>query len=43
VFYYLIVPIPVYGTLWILPIGYVSKYLPICMRPVSRRFGLREL
>jgi iron(III) transport system permease protein len=32
---YLTVPIPVYGTLWILIIAYVSKYMPICMRACS--------
>ena len=32
---YLTVPIPVYGTLWILLIAYVSKYMPICMRACS--------
>jgi iron(III) transport system permease protein len=32
---YLTVPIPVYGTLWILMIAYVSKYMPICMRACS--------
>jgi len=29
---YLILPIPVYGTLWILVIGYVTKYIPIALR-----------
>ena len=28
-------PLPVYGTLWILLIAYVSKYMPICMRACS--------
>jgi iron(III) transport system permease protein len=32
---YLTLPIPVYGTLWILMIAYVSKYMPICMRACS--------
>jgi len=32
---YLTVPIPVYGTLWILLIAYVTKYMPICMRACS--------
>lgn len=32
---YLTIPIPVYGTLWILLIAYVSKYMPICMRACS--------
>ena len=32
---YLTVPIPVYGTLWILMIAYVSKYMPIGMRACS--------
>jgi iron(III) transport system permease protein len=32
---YLTVPIPVYGTLWILLIAYVSKYMPLCMRACS--------
>lgn len=32
---YLTLPIPVYGTLWILLIAYVSKYMPICMRACS--------
>ena len=32
---YLIVPIPVYGTLWILLIAYVTKYMPLCMRACS--------
>lgn len=30
--FYLSVPLPVYGTLWILLIAYTGKYLPICMR-----------
>ena len=29
---YLTLPIPVYGTLWILVIGYVAKYIPIALR-----------
>jgi len=29
---YLTVPIPVYGTLWILVIGYVTKFIPIALR-----------
>jgi iron(III) transport system permease protein len=29
---YLTLPIPVYGTLWILVIGYVTKYIPIALR-----------
>lgn len=32
---YLTVPLPIYGTLWILLIAYVSKYMPICMRACS--------
>ena len=32
---YLTIPIPVYGTLWILLIAYVSKYMPIPMRACS--------
>jgi len=32
VWMYLILPIPVYGTLWILVIGYVTKYIPIALR-----------
>jgi iron(III) transport system permease protein len=32
---YLIVPLPVYGTLWILLIAYVTKYLPYGMRACS--------
>lgn len=32
---YLTIPVPVYGTLWILLIAYVSKYMPICMRACS--------
>lgn len=32
---YLTIPLPVYGTLWILLIAYVSKYMPICMRACS--------
>ncbi len=32
---YLIVPVPVYGTLWILLIAYVTKYLPFGMRACS--------
>ncbi|MGH7845036.1 MAG: ABC transporter permease, partial [Candidatus Binatia bacterium] len=32
---YLTLPIPVYGTLWILLIGYVTKYMPLCMRACS--------
>jgi iron(III) transport system permease protein len=32
---YLTIPIPVYGTLWILLIAYVTKYMPICMRACS--------
>ncbi|HEX9442768.1 MAG TPA: iron ABC transporter permease [Candidatus Binatia bacterium] len=32
---YLTLPLPVYGTLWILVIGYVTKYMPICMRACS--------
>lgn len=31
---YLTLPIPVYGTLWILVIGYVTKYIPISLRIV---------
>ncbi|MBI2986393.1 MAG: iron ABC transporter permease [Deltaproteobacteria bacterium] len=29
---YLTLPVPVYGTLWILFIAYVSKYMPVSMR-----------
>jgi iron(III) transport system permease protein len=32
---YLTIPLPIYGTLWILLIAYVSKYMPICMRACS--------
>jgi iron(III) transport system permease protein len=32
---YLTIPVPVYGTLWILLIAYVSKYMPLCMRACS--------
>ena len=32
---YLVVPVPVYGTLWILLIAYVTKYLPYGMRACS--------
>ena len=32
---YLLVPLPVYGTLWILLIAYVTKYLPFGMRACS--------
>jgi len=32
---YLTIPLPVYGTLWILLIGYVTKYMPICRRACS--------
>lgn len=32
---YLIMPVPVYGTLWILLIAYVTKYLPYGMRACS--------
>jgi len=32
---YLVVPVPVYGTLWILLIAYVTKYLPFGMRACS--------
>jgi iron(III) transport system permease protein len=32
---YLMVPVPVYGTLWILLIAYVTKYLPFGMRACS--------
>jgi iron(III) transport system permease protein len=32
---YLILPVPVYGTLWILLIAYVTKYLPFGMRACS--------
>ncbi|MGH7833240.1 MAG: ABC transporter permease, partial [Candidatus Binatia bacterium] len=32
---YLIAPVPVYGTLWILLIAYVTKYLPYGMRACS--------
>jgi iron(III) transport system permease protein len=29
---YLTLPIPIYGTLWILLIGYVTKYIPVALR-----------
>jgi iron(III) transport system permease protein len=32
---YLVAPVPVYGTLWILLIAYVTKYLPYGMRACS--------
>ncbi|HWP58891.1 MAG TPA: iron ABC transporter permease [Candidatus Acidoferrales bacterium] len=32
---YLVIPVPVYGTLWILLIAYVTKYLPYGMRACS--------
>ncbi len=32
---YLVLPLPVYGTLWILLIAYVTKYLPYGMRACS--------
>lgn len=32
---YLVMPVPVYGTLWILLIAYVTKYLPYGMRACS--------
>ena len=32
VWLYLTLPVPVYGTLWILVIGYVTKYIPIALR-----------
>lgn len=32
---YLVLPVPVYGTLWILLIAYVTKYLPYGMRTCS--------
>lgn len=32
---YLVLPVPVYGTLWILLIAYVTKYLPYGMRACS--------
>jgi iron(III) transport system permease protein len=32
---YLVLPLPVYGTLWILLIAYVTKYLPFGMRACS--------
>jgi iron(III) transport system permease protein len=32
---YLVAPVPVYGTLWILLIAYVTKYLPFGMRACS--------
>jgi iron(III) transport system permease protein len=32
---YLTIPVPVYGTLWILLIAYVSKYMPVSMRACS--------
>jgi iron(III) transport system permease protein len=32
---YLVVPIPVYGTLWIILLAYITRYLPHAMRIVS--------
>jgi iron(III) transport system permease protein len=32
VWMYLTLPIPLYGTLWILVVGYVTKYIPIALR-----------
>jgi len=32
---YLVLPVPVYGTLWVLLIAYVTKYLPYGMRACS--------
>jgi len=32
---YLVLPVPIYGTLWILLIAYVTKYLPYGMRACS--------
>ncbi|HEY5543051.1 MAG TPA: iron ABC transporter permease [Candidatus Binatia bacterium] len=32
---YLVMPVPIYGTLWILLIAYVTKYLPYGMRACS--------
>jgi iron(III) transport system permease protein len=31
---YLTLPIPIYGTLWILIIGYVTKYIPLSLRVI---------
>ncbi|MEX0802639.1 MAG: iron ABC transporter permease [Candidatus Binatia bacterium] len=33
--FYLIVPIPIYGTIWILLLAYVTKYMPIGIRASS--------
>jgi iron(III) transport system permease protein len=32
---YLVVPIPVYGTLWIILLAYITRYLPHAMRIIS--------
>jgi len=32
IWFYLVFPIPVYGTLWILVIAYVTKFIPISLR-----------
>lgn len=32
---YSVIPIPIYGTLWILLVAYVTKYMPFGMRSVS--------
>jgi len=32
---YLTIPVPIYGTLWILLVAYTGKYMPICMRASS--------
>jgi iron(III) transport system permease protein len=36
---YLTIPIPVYGTLWILVIAYITSFLPISMRFLSPALG----
>lgn len=33
--FYLVVPIPIYGTIWILLVAYVTKYVPIGIRASS--------
>ncbi|MBI4317941.1 MAG: iron ABC transporter permease [Chloroflexi bacterium] len=39
VWIYLTLPIPVYGTLWIILIGYATSFLPIAMRFMSPALG----
>jgi iron(III) transport system permease protein len=39
IFVYLRVPVPVYGTLWILFIVYVTRYLPYAMRYATSSMG----